>query len=283
MHRSGTSLLAEILGSLGLFTGSRLNALHEAVFFTKINDWILLSTGGSWAYPETIHTLLNHSQARPLVSDYLHFLLTAPRVMNYMGLKNYLRFRTPARLEMPWGWKDPRNTYTLPLWLELLPDARVIHIYRNGIDVAQSLAVRNQSIAQKLTRWRSSPWNSRYWKYRLQEDVHPRPAFGYLTLEFGFELWEQYTRTADQHIASLPPEQTRTICYETFLQDPLPALRDLCHFAGLTPGEDQLAAACATINPARSNAYQQDETLRAFYDQVKNSAQMIRYGYSDGT
>ena len=58
-------------------------------------------------------------------------------------------------------------------------------------------------------------------------------------------------------------------------------LREVCRFAGLTPGEDQLAAACNKINPARGNAYEQDETLRAFYDQVKNSTQMLRYGYSD--
>ncbi|MBW1793701.1 MAG: sulfotransferase [Deltaproteobacteria bacterium] len=38
-----------------------------------------------------------------------------------------------------WGWKDPRTTLTLPLWLKLFPKARIIHVIRNGIDSALSL------------------------------------------------------------------------------------------------------------------------------------------------
>jgi hypothetical protein len=45
---------------------------------------------------------------------------------------------------MAWGWKDPRNSITLPVWLKLFPDARVIHIVRNGVDVAESLYRRQQ-------------------------------------------------------------------------------------------------------------------------------------------
>ncbi len=30
-----------------------------------------------------------------------------------------------------WGWKDPRNTFTLPMWLSIFPKARVLHVLRN--------------------------------------------------------------------------------------------------------------------------------------------------------
>ena len=29
-------------------------------------------------------------------------------------------------IPFPWGWKDPRNSITLPLWLRLYPEAKII-------------------------------------------------------------------------------------------------------------------------------------------------------------
>ncbi len=43
-----------------------------------------------------------------------------------------------------WGWKDPRNTFTLPMWLKVFPNAKVIHVLRDKESVARSLMKRNQ-------------------------------------------------------------------------------------------------------------------------------------------
>jgi len=41
MSRSGTSMLTRMLDELGLFVGKKLTKNHEALFFRKINDWLL--------------------------------------------------------------------------------------------------------------------------------------------------------------------------------------------------------------------------------------------------
>ncbi|MEM6529500.1 MAG: hypothetical protein AAF653_14480, partial [Chloroflexota bacterium] len=39
-----------------------------------------------------------------------------------------------------WGWKDPRNTLTLAFWLDLFPDANLLLVVRNPMEVARSLS-----------------------------------------------------------------------------------------------------------------------------------------------
>jgi hypothetical protein len=54
----------------------------------------------------------------------------------------------------PWGWKDPRNSLTLPFWMRLIPNLKVVICLRNPLEVAQSLHLRNfSSIAFGLRLW----------------------------------------------------------------------------------------------------------------------------------
>ena len=54
----------------------------------------------------------------------------------------------------PWGWKDPRNSLTLPFWTHLMPNLKVLIVLRNPLEVAQSLHTRNfSSIAFGLKLW----------------------------------------------------------------------------------------------------------------------------------
>ena len=46
------------------------------------------------------------------------------------------------------GWKDPRNTFTLDLWLKLFPNAKIINIMRHPLDVSQSLLVRQNKLLE---------------------------------------------------------------------------------------------------------------------------------------
>ncbi|MBZ0303661.1 MAG: sulfotransferase [Anaerolineae bacterium] len=277
MHRSGTTMITDILEKMGLFMGVRQNVMQEAQFFFEINKWLLELSGGSWILPETYDSLQRDLRAYNQVTNYVRFLLNTPRTISYLGVQRYLQFRTPASMNTPWGWKDPRTTYMLPLWLKIFPEARVIHIHRNGIDVAQSLHVRSQLVTERyFDRWQLLRWR---WLHILGWGIYPRYNAHYLTLDEGFKLWEMYTRRADEHIAGIPAVRTRTICYEEFLQNPLPLLEDLCEFVGLRTQPDALNEAVASIIPARRNAYQHDEKLRSFYEMVRYSPQMIKYGY----
>lgn len=132
MHRSGTSLLAKVLEKAGIFMGVMKDHNYEAIHFLSLNQQTLWAAGGSWidpVVPEPIYwkRLLN---ARQLYEE--HFRLDTKPARFYHRL-----------FPRPWGWKDPRNTFTLPMWLDLFPEARVLHITRDPQEVARSLQVRN--------------------------------------------------------------------------------------------------------------------------------------------
>ena len=80
-----------------------------------------------------------------------------------------------------WGWKDPRNTFTLGSWLKIFPNLHVVHIYRNGIDVSRSLFERN-SMLQPESKWHSTKLND---------------------INTCFDLWETYVQQAQSWKSTL--------------------------------------------------------------------------------
>ena len=136
MHRSGTSLVAKVLEKAGIFMGVIKDHNYEAMHFLSLNQQSLWAAGGSWLEPRTPEKLAwKRLPAKVLFDE--HFKLTS----RWQKLSYQLR---PVK----WGWKDPRNTFTLPMWLDLYPGAKVIHVVRNSEDVARSLQQRNRGKAE---------------------------------------------------------------------------------------------------------------------------------------
>src|SRR6266487_552553 len=108
MGRSGTSVLSRMLEALGLFVGWKKTGDHEAVFFQQLNKWLLGQCGGSLANPAPMRYLLEDSEVRQLTVDLIRYTMKTPRAISFLGWKKYLRYRTPANLDICWGWKDPR-------------------------------------------------------------------------------------------------------------------------------------------------------------------------------
>ena len=123
----------------------------------------------------------------------------------------------------PWGWKDPRNTFTLPLWLEVFPSARVLNVYRNGVDVAESLVVRER---RRVARIHNAVRSCRC-----------------LSHERAFELWTEYVTTSLRLTAALAPDRVHQVRYESFLEAPESGLRDLAAFLGLDLSDAELRSA----------------------------------------
>ena len=142
MHRSGTSMLARALSELGVFMGRRRTRNEECLWTNKINYWIFAQASATWERPEGMDTLLKDPDLCHMICDYIQGIASGPACMRYLGLRRYARYGSLFRVTEPWGWKDPRNTFTLPLWLTLFPNAKVVHIIRHGVDVAQSLRNR---------------------------------------------------------------------------------------------------------------------------------------------
>ena len=60
----------------------------------------------------------------------------------------------PLRERLPWGWKDPRTSLTLPFWRSAFGPLRTVVVVRNPLEVVTSLYRRNGfSTALALTLW----------------------------------------------------------------------------------------------------------------------------------
>ncbi len=276
MHRSGTSLVSRMLETMGLFVGKKKDENNEAIFFQELNDWILHQSRGAWDYPQPVKQLFRNAEIRASVEDYIKFMLNSPRVISFLGWKKYLRYRSPFRLDIPWGWKDPRNTFTLPLWLDLFPDAKVIHVYRHGVDVANSLLVRQQKSLKAI--WK------RYSKLKKLRAYWFRPKRGGFTdtlrcatLEGGFSLWEEYMEEAQAQVHELG-DKALEVKFEDLLRGPYEILKSLMEFCGLKPSEEVLAKAAKQARPDRAYAYCNDPELRDFAQDM--SKRLKVYGYS---
>lgn len=259
-------MLIRMLDALGLFIGVDKDDNYQAWFFQHLNTWFLRQSGGSSEHPKPIHDLLENKEARTLVVDYTRYLLKTPRVLPFLGWRKYLCYRTLFGLDIPWGWKDPSTTFTLPLWLDIFPDAKIIHIYRHGVDVANS------------TRAKAQRRQPQTWKHKLYYKVKPyhwlRPKRGNFvrglrsaSLEGAFSLWEEYVSEARTHIRN-SHNQTMELKYEDLLAEQRGFLESLASFCELPVDDRAISRMQGWVNKDRAYAYRANPQLKVFSDQV---------------
>ena len=264
MHRSGTTMVAKMLEQCGLFSGVKRDPNHESLFFQNKNEAIMHECGATWDHPEPMHYLADNKEVHTLITDYLLRSMNAPAAISYLGWKNYLHYRNPGNLAFPWGWKDPRNTYTLPIWLDIFPQAKIIHICRHGVDVANSLKIRQD----KVLAYETSAYEKRKARYLLKsKNGRFTNSMRCLSLEGGFSLWEEYMQEAKRQTADLG-ERVMNIRFEDFIADAPAILRSLADFCGLQAGPKLIAHVSGNVQAGRAFAYRSDKALKEFEEQV---------------
>lgn len=275
MHRSGTSLLARMLEDLGMFMGWRLAANHEASFFNGLNAWLLSSAGGRWDTPLASDYLRADPVGRDLAVAYLRDRLAAPPALEFLGPGRYLRHGSLFGLQEPWGFKDPRTTVLLDLWLEVFPEAKVLHLVRNGVDVADSL-VRRQRGGLELGRRHFEKYR-RLFRWRAKQGwfgTSPRV----LHLEEAFRLWEEYLELADRLTEGLG-DALLEARYETLLANPSTEIERILAFCHLEPDPELLATTLQGVRTDRAFGFLQKEETRLFWQKVRGSRWMRHWGY----
>jgi len=258
MHRSGTSMLTSFLSSMGLNTGwSRGN--DEAYFFHKQNLFIEKVCNCGWDNPKPILELDDCPQKKKMVVGQLRSQLGWPNSALFFGHMGCIPANSINNIKGPWGWKDPRNTFTASICQELFPQARFVHIYRNGVDVAASLRERELSTPPKLDSVYSSP---RVCKLRG-----------------GFNLWEEYIAQAFAIGQAVGGGGILHIRYEDFLSNPHPILNSIVEFCGLEKNVALLNEVASRANPSRAFSFKRDPELMEFYSKVKGALWMKKLGY----
>lgn len=273
MHRSGTSLVTRMLRELGCFFGARREGNEEALLFLALNNWLLRQSGGAWDAPEAIDPALRDAAFRRRLAGYLSEILASPRGVQYTGVRHWRPgvFAPPE----PWGWKDPRTTFTLPVWLELFPEARVVHVQRHGVDVAESLRVRCQRGLDRLPRARDL-FGPGFWLKPSTSLLRDGLAWSVRERDAAFELWTRYVDRAERHVEELG-ERAMTLRFEDTLREPRAELERLVSFCGLDADGDALERAAALADASRAFPYRKDPELQAFA--ADRAAALARRGY----
>lgn len=114
---SGSRLVARLLEAAGMFMGEGLNESHDAVVLLP-----LVHAAVDGFYPDYGPVWRNETAAT--------------------GLAKIARAALGAHLvdrhDRPWGWKLCETVYALPVINYLFPNARYVHVIRDGRDVAFS-------------------------------------------------------------------------------------------------------------------------------------------------
>jgi sulfotransferase family protein len=269
MHRSGTRLLVDVLDTLGVFMGADRQADAESVAFMLINEGILHQCGAFWSEPMAAHFTL----AQP---DAVQSIAASAREAVAVHFEKYVgpaRWHLEAsRKELPaFGWKDPRNTFTLPVWQQIFPNLRAIHIVRHGVDVAASLA-RRHAQALRAATGEAVPSALTVIRDHALGILSSRRGW---TLAEALTMWEQYVEKAREHCASLG-ERALEIRYEELLAEPervIPLVARFCRVAAPARHE-----AVRGLEPSRAFAFRRDPELTAFA--VSQREVLARYGYA---
>ncbi len=179
-------MLTKLLNACGLYLGTENELMPpqadnpdgfwEHLGFVALNDELLHELGGSWDLPPRADESFTSSRLDPL----------------HLKARLLIERFNSTRV---WGWKDPRNSLTLPFWQQLLPKLKTLIMVRNPLEVAHSMRKRNGS-----------------------------------SYSFGLRLWEIYNRRL---IEAVNGKQRLVTHYDLFFQEPEFELRRITDFIGL--------------------------------------------------
>jgi hypothetical protein len=213
---SGLSLVARLLALSGLDLGTEAvlsgpgdeenDAFAEDARFSALNTRILRALGGDWDLPPTPPEVWNEGAELEALG---------------MWAK---RLRAERDSAEHWGWKDPKNSLTLPFWQGLMPDLGVVICVRNPLDIAVSLR-----------------------------------RFNYASYDMGLSLWLTYHKRL---LAAVAGQRHLVIHQEALLANPRAEIERLVAFAELTPSAEMLARAeTAVAECARSSLFTLDHLI----------------------
>jgi hypothetical protein len=138
MHRSGTSLLANMFHDAGLYLGSKLMKGGFDNVKGHYEDLELLS----------IHE--NDLKLKKLHPNGLRLKHNTGLFFEQSSLNDIKKILIDRKNLEVWGWKEPRSTLYIQEWKQILPDLKVVAIYRPANQVIDSLVRRNyKSIFKK--------------------------------------------------------------------------------------------------------------------------------------
>jgi len=203
MHRSGTSLISNWLHHCGLNLGEQLlgpdigNAeghFEDIDFFHFHEDTLRANE-----LPQSGLT----TKRVPALSNYQH-----EKLKSLVALKN--------KLNVQWGWKDPRTCLFLDYYRSVIPDACYLNIVRDYGSTVNSLISREFKHHER--KYLARKWLSRMvWKNLRREKNLAR--LYYNSAEAYLEVWIKYNEELLKNTRHLPANKYIFVDYLSLLDN----------------------------------------------------------------
>jgi hypothetical protein len=227
-HRSGTTATARALELLGLQIGEYLDSHREPRPLQKLHEQYLQRTGAAWHNPEPFLKWIETAEGKQDCVSYLRTNVRRDfaRIFGYRRNPKGLWLRARLSFGARWGWKEPRTTLFAPTWLEIFPEARIVHVVRDAQPAASSIREREL-------------------KFQAAGDP-PTPNLA--DLDYCTQLVQTYLAAGRRLADSLNYHRLQ---FEELQMNPPAMLEQLANFCDLPVATRDLAAAAASIHPAR--------------------------------
>lgn len=227
-HRSGTTATASALELLGLQIGQHLDSHREPRPLQKLHEDYLQRVGAAWHNPQPFLKWIKTAEGKQDCSSYLRASVRRDfaRIFGYRRNPKGLWLQVRLNFGARWGWKEPRTTLFVPAWLEIFPEARIVHLVRDAHAAASSIREREL-------------------KFQAAGDP-PTPNLA--DLDYCTQLVQIYL-TVGERLANTRNYQR--VQFEDLQANPPAMLERLANFCSLRVTTRQLAAAAASIHPAR--------------------------------
>lgn len=276
MHRSGTSLLTNILTELGLFTGDKADkdTNHETRLLITCNEILLKEFGASWDYPLPFRYKMqdpsNFQKAINLLKQLLHDCTF--EMERFLG-DEYANSKSLGSLNILWGAKDPRLTFTIPIWAELFTDCKIININRHGVDVAKSLYNRQNKVLESIKTEHNIKRFKSNMVFKTGLVEHTMRC---MDTEGAFDLWVEYMEEAAKQVSAFG-NRALSIAYEDLLQTPGTIVSVLIEYCNLSSNSIVTKEAIDIIKLHNYNKYKSDPKLLEF--SANKKYELSRFGY----
>jgi len=204
MHRSGTSMIGGVLTCLGVDLGEdspgkqTSNPLghFEDREFLELNRKIIKAAGGTWDNPPGSPQILN----------------TLEKFADEIA--ELVRIKVDQHPHALWGWKDPRTSLTVGLYIPYLKNPYILICQREPDQIAESLWKRNQ-----------------------------------FERKTSLDLTEIYQRRIDDFLEANPLIPSMKLPYGEVVQKPRQWISEIAEFLDLTPSRDQIEKAVSFVLP----------------------------------
>ena len=181
MHKSGTTLLARALHESGIPMGEDFppgvdyaKAKYEARWVQEINDEILGVERQELSLRVTTRLLPEAGISEAILKKIESGIAEAQ--------SNYSQ----------WGFKDPRSVLTYRYWRKLLPEHRLVIVYRDPLEVWKRYSGFNRWSSFRLPFKTWCDYNNTILEYFSQAGQGQAILLNFDRLLSGYEEWERF-------------------------------------------------------------------------------------------